>query len=167
MIAVALLIAITTVLVGFMAVFVLGFGSDLEGAAPNFAHSTSFDDTYAANGQYLNVSHESGDAIDTGTIYVDVEGAEVVDATTGPTGTEAVVKDGVIAGQVGDRFEVTETIVLNRSSFRKAGAGGPIMGPEYVGLSGATVRIVYAPEEAERTDIIYECDVAYPDCSND
>lgn len=163
-IAVALLIAITTLLVGVMAVYVTGFGSGLERPAPNFAHATSFDDTLAANGQYLNVSHESGDAVDTGEIYVDVRGAEVVNAT-GPTGTEAVVRDGVIAGQVGDRFQVTETLVLNRSSFTDAG-GGNVTGSEYVGLTNATVRIVFAPADSDRTDIVYECEVAYPDCSN-
>ncbi|MHB9288741.1 type IV pilin [Halobacteriales archaeon Cl-PHB] len=152
-IGVVLLVAITVVLAGTIAALVLGFGGSNPSQSPSFADDTSFDDRLGGNGQYLNVTHDGGAKLDPDHVRLAVDGA-----TVSPGGADATLASNVFASQVGSEFVATDTLVVDRRAFSNVGAN------EHVDLTGATVRLVYSPGEAEETAIIYECDVAYPDC---
>lgn len=164
-IGLVLLVAIVTVLAGVVALSVTGFGQQIREPAPAFAHGTTYNQSLAGNGQYLNITFQSGQTVETSNLYLDVNDAMVFDATTGTTVGAAVDKDGVLASQLGDEFAASDTLVVSRSSFEKAG-GVAFTSSEYVDLSDATVRIVFAPENSQRSDVIYVCEVEFPDCSS-
>ena len=157
-VAVALLVAIVTLLAATMAVSVGSFGDAAGEPVPNTVLRTAFDDRASPNGQYLNVSHEGGETLETDALRLDVDGAR----TRNPSGA-AVVESDVIAGQLGDEWTATETLSLNRSTFEDA-SGADLTGPTTVALA-ATVRLIFERSETEST-IRYECEVASPDCSN-
>lgn len=162
-IGVALLVAITALLIGVVAVYTTGFAGDLEDPAPTFVTTTAYDDGLAANGQYLNVSHDGGDTVETDDIRLDVDGARVVDS--GGTVIDDAELDADLSGQVGSEFAATETVSVNRSSFTDT-SGSPLGASEYVDLSDAVVRIIYDHGPGERTDVIYECRPKMPDCKD-
>jgi FlaG/FlaF family flagellin (archaellin) len=155
------MVAITVLLVAVVATYALGFGGDVREPAPRLVTSTDYDDALDANGQYLNVSLDGGEVVETDDLYLDVNGAESYDTATNSRQT-ATVEDDVLADQVGTEWEVTETVVLDRRNFTDA--GGDLTGDTQVDLSDATVRIVYAPSGTQQTTVLYECRPSMPDC---
>lgn len=162
-IAVVLLLAITTLLVGVAGVYVTGFGDHVREPAPTFSSTTSFDDRWDPQGQYLNVTHESGDTLETANLRLDVNGAEWYNTNTGGRGS-ATLEPNVIDGHVGDEWTATESLSLDRRNFTDGGT--TLDGNRYVDLGDATVRIVYEPPDAERSEPVYTCHVAFPDCES-
>jgi FlaG/FlaF family flagellin (archaellin) len=158
-VAVALLVAIVTLLAATTAVSVGSFGDAAGEPVPNTVLRTAFEDRASPNGQYLNISHEGGETLETDALRLDVDGAR----TRNPSGA-AVVESDVIAGQLGDEWTATETLSLNRSTFDDA-SGADLTGPTTVALENAAVRLTFERSETEST-ILYECEVASPDCSN-
>lgn len=159
-IAIALLVAIVTILAGTMAVYVGSFGDTAtRDSTPNVVWRTSFDDRASPNGQYLNVSSKSGSVLETSNLRLDVDGAE----RASPSGAVELNED-VIGKQVGDEWQASERLSVNRTVFTDA-SGSDLTGSEYVDLTDATVRIVYEPGPEESV-VLYECEVAMPDCSN-
>ena len=159
-VAIALLVAIVVILAATMAVYAGSFGDSLGAdSPPNAVLRTSVDDRASPNGQYVNITHESGQTVPTDKFYLDVDGAE----QRSPTGS-VVLDDDVIAAQVGDEWTATETVSINRTSFTD-GSGNDLTGGEYVHLEDATIRIVFERSETN-TAILYECAVGSPDCTN-
>lgn len=163
-VGVVVLLAVTILLIAVVATYVTGFGDTLREPAPSFASTTSVDDRWDPNGQYLNVTHESGATIDTDDVRLDVIGAERVDGPPGGSRADADLKDDVIASQVGPELKATETIVVDRRAFTDG--AGDLTGSKRVDLRDATVRIVYDHGPGDRTDVLYECAVATPDCED-
>lgn len=159
-VGVALLVAIVTLLAGSMAVMLGSFGDAGGEPVPNAVIETTFDDRLAANGQYLNLTHEGGEVVDTDDLRLDVDGAESVS----PAG-DAVLGSNPIASQVGPEWSASETIVIDRRLFTDGGGTPLTASGANLDLADATVRIIYERGETE-TVILYECEVAMPDCSN-
>lgn len=162
-IGIVMVVAITILLIGVFATYVTGFGDELRETGPTVASTTSFDDRWGAEGQYLTITHEGGETVETDALRLEVTGAERYDPSSGSTVGDAVPQANVIAAQVGTAFSATETIAVDRSTFEDA-SGTPLSPSERVNLSGATVMIVYDHGEGDRTDVLYECRVAVPDC---
>lgn len=158
-IGVALLIAIVTILAGTMAVYMGSFGGAAGEPVPNAVLRTALDDRASANGQYLNVTHESGETLETENLRLDVEGA-----TADPSGAVAL-ESGQIAAQLGPEWTATETLGIDQRVFTDGSSNPLDSEPEALVLHNATVRIIYERSETETT-ILYECEVAWPDCSN-
>jgi flagellin-like protein len=162
-IAVVLMVAMTVLLVAVVATFALGFGGDVQQPpAPQVVTVTEYDETWDANGQYLNISHESGAILDTDRLRLDVNGAEGVTGPPSGSTQAAELKSGVLVGEVGSEFSASETLVLDRRDFTTGGTD--LTGNEYIDLSDATVRIIYEPADAERSTVLYECRPSTPDC---
>lgn len=167
-IGIVLLVGITVVLVGLTAVSLTDFAEQNQEPAPRFATETEFNDTYAGNGQYLDITHDAGAALDTDSLSVRVDGARVwTTSGTGGTITGDATYDGnVIADQVGEEFSATETVTLNRTAFADD-AGNDLTGSDYLDLRDATVLVVWENEDGSRTEILYECSVGVPDCEGE
>jgi len=161
-IGIVMLVGITVVLVGLTAVYMTGFSEETQEPAPRLAAETGFNTSLSGEGQYLNITHDGGEPIDTDRIYVKVSGARV------DSGGEATYDGSVIADQAGDEFQATETISLNRTAFVDD-TGSDLTGSDYLDLTDATVRIIWEidRDDNDRTEIIYECEVGVPACAGD
>jgi len=160
-IGIVLIVAITVVLVGVTAVYLTSFGDENKQPAPRFSPETDFNDTYGGNGQYLNITHHSGDPIDTSSITFKVKDARV---RSGGSTSPAEYTGNVIENQAGSEFVATDTLSLNRTAFVDS-SGNPLTGSAYLDLTEATVLIVWENEDGSRTEIIYECEVQEPGCA--
>lgn len=163
-IGVVLLLAVTVLLVAAAAVYVTGFGDHVREPAPTFSSSTSFDDGWEPHGQYLNVTHESGDTLETANLRLDVNDAAWYDPATDSTGSVAL-KSGVIEAQVGAEWTASETLSIERRNFTDGTMSLEDAGT-HVDLGDATVRIVYEPPDSDRSEPVYTCHVAFPDCES-
>jgi|GEM_PF-1900007 len=161
-VAMVLVIAITVALAGAVGIYLTDVGGGLDEPRPTFASTTAYDADLDRNGQYLNVTHEGGESIDTDRIRLDVVGAESVTAAGGSAVDASLTSDDHVADQVGSEFTVTETIVLSRENFTASGT--PLPPTRYVDLDDAVVRIVWEAESGRQSAILYECRPATPDC---
>lgn len=127
-IAIVLLVSITVVLVGVTAVYLTSFGEENRQPAPQFSPDTEFNQSYTGEGQYLNVTHQSGEPLDTDSVYLRVDGARVSSGGT-VTGT-ATYEGNVVAEQAGDEFTASETVSLNRTAFVDATSGTDLTGSD-------------------------------------
>lgn len=172
-IGVILLVSIAVLLAGVTSAFVLNLG-DADDPAPQFAGETTYDGRAGGNGEYLNVTHQSGEPLRIDNVSVRVADARSVN-TTDPSDTEAATYDGTaLADADGDGdglFEASERIVIDRRDFAEASggdAGGDDLdGPEQLDLSGAVVRIVWEDPDGQRTAVVYECAVEAPNCESE
>lgn len=158
-IGIALLVAIVTILAGTIGVYLGSFAGATGEPVPNSVLRTSLDDRATPNGQYVNISHEGGEILETDNLRLDVDEAE----QRSPSGSVSL-ESGVISAQLGDEWKTTETLSINRTVFVDAG-GNDLTGSEYVSLEDATIRIIYERSPTE-TSILYECNVGSPDCTN-
>jgi flagellin-like protein len=160
-IGIVLVVAITVVLVGVTAVYLTDVGGETDQPAPRLLVDTDYNGTFAGNGQYLTLTHESGEKIATDSIHLDIEDAKVRSggSTTGP----AEYDGNAIQTQAGSEFTASETVSIDRTLFVD-GSGNALSGSEYVMLDGATVRIVWESEDGTRSEIIYSCVIEEKNC---
>lgn len=158
-VGVALLVAIVTILAGTMAVYMGSFGGAAGEPVPNTVLRTGMDDRATPNGQYVNISHETGETIETDNLRLDVDGA--IDSAGGAIELET----GQISAQLGAEWKATETLVIDQRAFTDGSGNQLESEPESLDLEDATIRIIYERSPTETT-ILYECDVGSPDCSN-
>ena len=160
-IGIVLLVGITVVLVGVTAVYLTDVSDETDQPAPRLLVETDYNGSFARNGQYLNLTHESGGKLDTDNIHLDIEDATVRSggSTTGP----AAYDGNAIQSQVGSEFTASETVSLDRTLFVDD-SGNALTSSEYVVLDGATVRIVWENEDGSRSEIIYTCEVKEQNC---
>lgn len=160
-IAVVLMVSIVVVLAGVVSVFALDFEGEVNEPTPNIAVGTSYNDDPSGDGEWLNMTVESGDQIDTSRLELRVSGATVVG------GGDATLKDAdIIADQVGDELSAGQTIRLNRTHFTDSG-GSVLSSPDHVDLQDATVRIVWQVDTDSPSSILYECEVEMPSCASE
>jgi len=152
-IGVILLLAIIVILPGTVASFVTGLGQTRE-PAPQFSKVEEYNRDTDVNGQYLNVTHGSGDIVNTEDLRIVVGGAEVRDASGDVESGAELKPDVSVAAQVGSEWRVSEEVSVNASSFRKPG-GGSVGSTEYLDLRNATVRIAWVPENTDRSDVLF------------
>lgn len=160
-IGIVLLVALTILLVAVAGVYVTGFSGQIHEPAPPFASTTTVDDRWDPQGQYLNITHEGGTTLETDSLRLDVNGAAMVDGPPGGPRLDATLDGNVISDQVGATFTASETVVVDRDAFTASGA---TPGDDRIDLQDATVRIIYEHDGGDRTSTIYECQVASPDC---
>lgn len=160
-IGIVLVVAITVVLVGVTAVYLTDVSDETDQPAPRLLVDTDYNGSFAGNGQYLNLTHESGGKVDTDSISLDIEGANVRSggSVTGP----AEYDGNAIQTQAGSEFTASETVSIDRTLFVD-GSGNALTGSESVVLDGATVRIIWESEDRSRTEIIYSCVVEEKNC---
>lgn len=152
-IGVVLLVALVVVLAAVVAVAVMGIDSERE-PAPQFSKVEDFDRGAVPNGQYLNVTHGSGETVGTGDLSLVVAGAVVRARADDSVVGDASLKSGAgVAAQVGDEWAVSETVSVNATMFESP--SGDVQDDEYLDLRQATVRIVWVPENEGTSDVLY------------
>lgn len=163
-IGVVLIVAITVLLAGAAATFLMGLGGTESAVAPSFADSTTYGDRFSANGHYLNVTHESGQPLSTDHVRLQVRGATAYD--TGSGSRQAAELDEDLEHYVGDAMKSADEISLDRRDFVRDG-GADLTGSWHLDLGDATVRLIWEedPDHGGESAIVYECEVAAPDCA--
>lgn len=153
---VVLVVAIVVVLAGTVSYYALGYGDEVRSPAPQFGVEHAYNDTTTGHGEYLNLTHKSGDIPKTRNITLRVTEAVVRDDASDALVDRAELTERyALRDQVGDGFASGEVFSIDATMFEHAGGGA--VGPnEYVDLSEAVVRLVWVPPEEDRSDTVYE-----------
>lgn len=144
-IGVVLMVAIVVVLASVVSFAVLG----LERTNPNtptFSKVHDYNRNTAVNGQYLNVTHGSGQTVETRDMTLVITGAR-----DGDTGTTVTLTDeDHIGSQVGEEWKASETLVINETMFASSGSLS-----NYLNLREATIKIVWVPQNEDYSDVLF------------
>jgi len=148
-IGVVLMVAIVVVLASVVSFALL----NVERTNPNtptFSKVHDYNRDTAVNGQYLNVSHGSGQTVETRDMSLVITGAK-----DGDTGDAARLTDeDHLESQVGETWSASEQLTINATMFETG--GGSLTG--YLNLRGATVKIVWVPQDEDYSDVIFRWD---------
>jgi flagellin-like protein len=144
-IGVVILIGITAILAATIGVFALGFSEQQPTQAPRIAIVADYSERTTGNGEYLNLSFESGETVYSGNLTVVVSGAKSSD------GTGATLDTDPVRAQAPTRITSGTEITIHQGQFTSIGSG------EHLDLSDATLRLVWNPadEPASETYVIY------------
>jgi FlaG/FlaF family flagellin (archaellin) len=141
-IGVVLMVAVVVVLASVVSFALL----NVERTNPNtptFSKVHDYNRDTAVNGQYLNVSHGSGQTVETRDMRLVITGAE-----DGDTGTAATLTDeDHLESQVGETWSASEQLTINATMFSSIS--------DYLNLRGATVKIVWVPQDEDYSDVIF------------
>jgi FlaG/FlaF family flagellin (archaellin) len=110
---------------------------------PTFSKVHDYNRDTAVNGQYLNVTHGSGETVETRDMRLVITGTE--DGTTG-NGAQLTDEDH-IESQVGETWSASEQLTINATMFDPT--------TSYLNLRGATVKIVWVPQDEDYSDVIF------------
>jgi FlaG/FlaF family flagellin (archaellin) len=147
-IGVVLMVAVVVVLASVVSFALL----NVERTNPNtptFSKVHDYNRGTAASGQYLNVSHGSGETVETRDMSLVITGAK-----DGDTGNAATLTDeDHLESQVGETWSASEQLIINATMFEASGA--PILPGSYLNLRGATVKIVWVPQNEDYSDVIF------------
>jgi len=143
-IGVVLLVAMVVLLAATVGAFLFGFSDQEPTTAPRVSVVADYSDRTTGNGEYLNLSFESGEPLDRSNVSVVVTGARDsdgndVDLDTDPMATAPT--------RIGGGTEVS----IHAGHFSGVGSS------EHLDLSDATLRLVWRPAVAEETEsyVIY------------
>jgi len=147
-IGVVLMVAVVVVLASVVSFALL----NVERANPNtptFSKVHDYNRDTGANGQYLNVSHGSGQTVETRDMSLVITGAK-----DGATGNSATPTDeDHLESQVGETWSASEQLTINATMFETG--GGPIASGSYLDLRGATVKVVWVPQGEDYSDVVF------------
>lgn len=144
-IGVVLMVAIVAVLGAVVGGFFVGFSEQEPTQSPQVAVVAEYSDRTSGNGEYLNLSFESGDTIERQDLTVVVSDARSSD------GTAATLTTDPVQAQAPTRITAGTEITIHAGQF--SGIGGS----EHLDLSDATVRLVWQTSTYEDTEtyVIY------------
>lgn len=145
-IGVVLMVAVVVVLASVVS-FALLSTERTNPNTPTFSKVEDYNRDTGASGQYLNVTHSSGETVETLDMRLVVTGAK--DGDTGPT-VELTDEDH-LESQVGETWKASEQLTINATMFESGGSDLS----DYLDLRGATVKIVWVPENEDYSDVIF------------
>lgn len=146
-IGIILMVAIVVILASVAAVYVLQFGDAGVEDSPRVAITHNYDERMGANGQYLNLTVEAGDRIETEQLHFAATGA----VGTGSSGDVSITGDP-LATQANTALRAGDEITIGSEQFDTS-AG------ENVDLSDATIRLIWEPPtdgEPEQAQTIWQ-----------
>lgn len=138
-VGVVLLVAIVVLLAGTVGVFTFGFSEREPTTAPRVAVVADYSDRTTGNGEYLNLSFQSGDPLDRRNVSVVVTGAR-------DSGGGDVALDSDPLASASTRIGGGEELSVHAGHFTDIDSG------EHLDLSDATLRLVWRPTVAEETE---------------
>lgn len=156
-IGVVLLVAIVVILAGTVAYVLTGIDRGRP-PTPQFSKVEDYNRLEEPNGQYLNVTHGSGEIVDTKDMSIVVTDAVVRQKSDDSSEGEAERIDGVgLHDQIGEQWKVDEELSVNASMFEDpTGPGNVGENPDlYVDLREASVKIVWVPQNEGTSDVLY------------
>lgn len=134
-IGVVLLIGIAVTLAATIGVFALGFSDQQPTTAPQVAIVADYSERTTGNGEYLNLSFESGDTVYRDNLSVVISGAKSSD------GTDTTLDTDPIQAQASTRITSGTQITIHQGQFTGIGSGN------HLDLSDATLRLVWNPSD--------------------
>jgi flagellin-like protein len=143
-IGVVILVGIVAILAATIGVFALGFSEQQPTQAPQVAIVADYSERTSGNGEYLNLSFESGETVYRDNLSVVMSGAKRSD------GSDATLATDPIQAQAPTRITSGTQITIHQGHF--SGTGG-----SHLDLSDATLRLVWNPtdEPESETYVIY------------
>jgi len=143
-IGVVLLVAIVVSLAATVSVYALQFGEQTQESAPSVAITTQYNEQTTPNGEYFNVTVQSGDRIETRQLSLQLQGA--VDSSTGSS-VEVDGSPGPLQSQAGTALTAGDTISIGADQVTPEPSSGG-----HLDLSDAEILLVWNPEEPEREE---------------
>ena len=140
-----LMVAIVVVLATVIGAYFVGFSEQEPTQAPQVAIVADYSERTDGNGEYLNLSFESGDTLERGDLSL------VVTDARSSSGDPATLNTGPLAAQAPTRITAGVEISIHAGHFDGIGSG------EHLDLSEATLRLVWQTESFEETEsyVIY------------
>lgn len=148
-IGVVLMVAVVVVLASVVSFAFLNL-ERTNPTTPTFSKVHDFDRNTAVHGQYLNVTHGSGENVETRDMTLVITGAEVGDAEDRAELTD----EDHLGSQVGETWKASEQLTINATMFED-GSGTSIGPSEYLDLREATVKIVWVPRDEDYSDVLF------------
>ena len=144
-IGVVMLVGIVAILAATIGVFALGFSEQRPTQAPQVAIVADYSERTTGNGEYLNLSFESGE-----TVYRDNLTVVVSDAKDSD-GNDVTLDTDPIQAQAPTRITSGTQVTIHRGHFSGIGGG------THLDLGDATLRLVWNPadEPESETYVIY------------
>lgn len=144
-IGVVLLVGIVAILAATVGVFALGFTDQQPANAPQVAIVADYSERTTGNGEYLNLSFESGKTVYRDNLTVVMSGAKSSD------GSDATLNADPIQAQAPTRITSGTKLTIHQGHFSGIGAG------EHLDLSEATLRLVWNPADRPESEtyVIY------------
>ena len=144
-IGVVMLVGIAAILAATIGVFALGFSEQQPTHAPQVAIVADYNERTTANGEYLNLSFESGETVYRDNLTVAVSGARSSD------GSDVTLDTDPIQAQASTRITSGTEITIHQGQFSGITTG------DSLDLSDATLRLVWNPadEPESETYVIY------------
>lgn len=144
-IGVVLMVAIVVVLATVIGAYFVGFSEQEPTRAPQVAIVADYSERTGGNGEYLNLSFESGDTLERGDLSI-----VVTDARSSGGGAATLNADPVQA-QAPTRITAGVELSIHAGHFDGIGTG------EHLDLSEATLRLVWQTNTFEETEsyVIY------------
>ena len=144
-IGVVILVGIVAILAATIGVFALGFSEQRPTPAPQVAVVADYSDRTTGNGEYLNLSFESGETVSRDNLTVVVSGARSSD------GSDATLVTDPIQAQAPTRITSGTQVTIHQGHFSGTGAGA------HLDLGDATLRLVWNPADdpESETYVIY------------
>ena len=144
-IGIVMLVGIAAILAATVGVFALGFSEQQPTQAPQVAIVADYNERTTANGEYLNLSFESGETVYRDNLTVAVSGARSSD------GSDVTLDTDPIQAQASTRITSGTEITIHQGQFTGIPSG------DHLDLSDATLRLVWNPadEPESETYVIY------------
>jgi FlaG/FlaF family flagellin (archaellin) len=145
-IGVVLMVAVVVILASVVSFAVLNL-ERTNPTTPTFSKVHDYNRNTAVDGQYLNVTHGSGETVQTRDMTLVITGAKDGDTAT----TATLTDDDHIGSQVGEEWSASEQLTISAKMFE---AGGSDLS-DYLNLRGAQVKIVWVPENEDYSDVLF------------
>lgn len=150
-IGVVLMVAVVVVLASVVS-FALLSAERTNPNTPTFSKVEDYNRDTGVNGQYLNVTHGSGETVETVDMRLVVTGAKA--SGGGSSDPVELTDEDHIESQVGEEWSASEQLTINATIFEKSG-GASIPSSEYLDLREAEVRIVWVPQNEDYSDVLF------------
>ncbi|MFC7019666.1 MULTISPECIES: type IV pilin N-terminal domain-containing protein [Haloarcula] len=144
-VGVVLMVAIVVVLGAVIGAYVVSFGEQEPTQAPQVAIVAEYSERTDGNGEYLNLSFESGDTLERADLTLVVSDARSSD------GGAATLTGDPLGAQAPTRITAGTELSIHADHFSGVGAGA------HLDLSEATLRLVWEANTDEETEtyVIY------------
>ncbi|MBX0322960.1 type IV pilin N-terminal domain-containing protein [Halomicroarcula sp. F13] len=139
-VGVVLMVAIVVVLAATVGAYLVVFTGEQPSQAPQTAIVADYSERTTGNGEYLNLSFESGDTLDRTKLSLAISGAR------DSTGTDATLTGDPLGTQAPTSITSGVEISIHAGHFSEVGPG------EHLDLSEATLRLVWDPKPSTESE---------------
>ncbi|WP_135851291.1 type IV pilin [Halorussus salinus] len=145
-IGVILMVAITVILAAVIGTFVLGLGDRVSQASPNAQFSFNYGTTGATNGDYVNITHDGGDGVNTDQLTVQIASNLAWNGTNGYAADGDFVDLSNSGSWSADKITAGDTLNIQEDNNQID--------------DGDTVKVIWSASGSDKTAVIGESEVS-------